>query len=152
MLLPAISRQRRFTSLPEQNRPCGIKNLSWCFTPPATFGYNFALSWMRHCPLHGSVAQPVEQRTFNPLVASSNLARPTRLKKSHGSPWLFSCTGVSAGKVTINVNSCLIRAGARIGGLHSRDQLPGGQAIRPWWRSSAGAGFRGPPQKIRSRI
>ena len=25
----------------------------------------------------GSLAQPVEQRTFNPLVASSNLARPT---------------------------------------------------------------------------
>ena len=25
----------------------------------------------------GSVAQSVEQRTFNPLVASSNLARPT---------------------------------------------------------------------------
>ena len=25
----------------------------------------------------GAVAQPVEQRTFNPLVASSNLARPT---------------------------------------------------------------------------
>ena len=29
-------------------------------------------------PFAGSVAQLVEQRTFNPLVASSNLARPTR--------------------------------------------------------------------------
>ena len=29
--------------------------------------------------LNGSVAQPVEQRTFNPLVASSNLARPTKI-------------------------------------------------------------------------
>ena len=28
----------------------------------------------------GSVAQSVEQRTFNPLVASSNLARPTSKK------------------------------------------------------------------------
>ena len=28
----------------------------------------------------GAVAQPVEQRTFNPLVASSNLARSTILK------------------------------------------------------------------------
>ena len=28
--------------------------------------------------LGGSVAQSVEQRTFNPLVASSNLARPTK--------------------------------------------------------------------------
>ena len=29
----------------------------------------------------GSLAQPVEQRTFNPLVASSNLARPTNKKQ-----------------------------------------------------------------------
>ncbi len=30
-----------------------------------------------HCHENGTVAQSVEQRTFNPLVASSNLARPT---------------------------------------------------------------------------
>ena len=30
----------------------------------------------------GSVAQSVEQRTFNPLVASSNLARPTNARDS----------------------------------------------------------------------
>ena len=82
-------------------------------------GYGF-------CHILGSVAQLVEQRTFNPLVASSNLARPTRFKKSHGSPWLFLCAGLSAGKVTKNVSSCLIRAGARIGGLHSRYPLLGG--------------------------
>ena len=28
---------------------------------------------------YGTVAQSVEQRTFNPLVASSNLARPTNI-------------------------------------------------------------------------
>ena len=28
-------------------------------------------------PRFGSLAQPVEQRTFNPLVGSSNLPRPT---------------------------------------------------------------------------
>ena len=31
--------------------------------------------------ISGSLAQPVEQRTFNPLVASSNLARPTIIIK-----------------------------------------------------------------------
>jgi hypothetical protein len=30
-----------------------------------------------YCHENGTVAQSVEQRTFNPLVASSNLARPT---------------------------------------------------------------------------
>ena len=34
--------------------------------------------WQRH--ENGTVAQSVEQRTFNPLVASSNLARPTIFK------------------------------------------------------------------------
>jgi hypothetical protein len=29
--------------------------------------------------LPGTLAQPVEQRTFNPLVGSSNLPRPTRI-------------------------------------------------------------------------
>ena len=41
----------------------------------------------------GSVAQSVEQRTFNPLVASSNLARPTKSVKqnylSQPLGWLF---------------------------------------------------------------
>ena len=40
------------------------------FDRPAGSGYNLRLSL-------GTVAQSVEQRTFNPLVASSNLARPT---------------------------------------------------------------------------
>ena len=45
-------------------------------------------------PLSGSVAQSVEQRTFNPLVPSSNLGRPTKkLRKnkqlSQPSGWLF---------------------------------------------------------------
>ena len=31
----------------------------------------------------GSLAQSVEQRTFNPLVASSSLARPTRTTKNN---------------------------------------------------------------------
>ncbi len=39
--------------------------------------------------IHGPVAQPVEQWTFNPLVPSSNLGRPTINAKSHGKPWLF---------------------------------------------------------------
>ncbi len=30
----------------------------------------------------GSVAQSVEQRTFNPLVPSSNLGRPTKFKQN----------------------------------------------------------------------
>ncbi len=37
-------------------------------------------------PLSGSVAQSVEQRTFNPLVASSNLARPTTRIKQKSQP------------------------------------------------------------------
>ena len=119
-----------FMCLSEKSVACRIKNGSWCLSRRPVLGYNFALSWVRRCLTHGSVAQPVEQRTFNPLVASSNLARPTRFKKSHGSPWLFLCAGLSAGKVTKNVSSCLIRAGARIGGLHSRYPLLGGQAIR----------------------
>ena len=46
----------------------------------------------------GSVAQLVEQRTFNPLVASSNLARPTRIQAgcSDLAPSYF-CGGVTRG-------------------------------------------------------
>ena len=36
---------------------------------------------------NGTVAQSVEQRTFNPLVASSNLARPTIFKRSVPVTW-----------------------------------------------------------------
>ncbi len=36
-------------------------------------------SHQRHAAF-GSLAQPVEQRTFNPLVARSNRARPTRYR------------------------------------------------------------------------
>ena len=35
-------------------------------------------------PRFGSLAQPVEQRTFNPLVGSSNLPRPTKQNKHLG--------------------------------------------------------------------
>ena len=38
-----------------------------------------------HCHENGTVAQSVEQRTFNPLVASSNLARPTIFNGYQGS-------------------------------------------------------------------
>jgi hypothetical protein len=34
-----------------------------------------------NCGLAGSVAQPVEQRTFNPFVAGSTPARPTSKNK-----------------------------------------------------------------------
>jgi hypothetical protein len=40
-----------------------------------------------HCHENGTVAQSVEQRTFNPLVASSNLARPTIVKGSVPDTW-----------------------------------------------------------------
>ena len=38
---------------------------------------NKTLDHFWQCHENGTVAQSVEQRTFNPLVASSNLARPT---------------------------------------------------------------------------
>jgi hypothetical protein len=38
-------------------------------------------------PFLGALAQLVEQRTFNPLVAGSNPARPTRILKGV-SRWL----------------------------------------------------------------
>ena len=38
---------------------------------------NKTLDHIWQCHENGTVAQSVEQRTFNPLVASSNLARPT---------------------------------------------------------------------------
>ena len=34
---------------------------------------------MQFCSFFGSLAQLVEQRTFNPLVAGSNPARPTNI-------------------------------------------------------------------------
>ncbi len=41
--------------------------------------------WQHH--ENGTVAQSVEQRTFNPLVASSNLARPTIFIRSVPDKW-----------------------------------------------------------------
>ena len=41
-------------------------------------GLTHLASTVKIPPLFGRLAQPVEQRTFNPLVASSNLAPPTR--------------------------------------------------------------------------
>ena len=46
--------------------------------------------WQRH--ENGTVAQSVEQRTFNPLVASSNLARPTIFIRSVPDTWFTSGT------------------------------------------------------------
>ena len=43
----------------------------------------------------GSLAQLVEQRTFNPLVAGSNPARPTRMQPE--SPSLSWVTGIFLG-------------------------------------------------------
>ena len=40
--------------------------------------YNLRLSKNSHAVLFGTLAQLVEQRTFNPLVAGSNPARPTK--------------------------------------------------------------------------
>jgi hypothetical protein len=52
----------------------------------------------------GSVAQSVEQRTFNPLVASSSLARPTKMCKASKVNYfwgLFSFTASCIGYVLI---------------------------------------------------
>ena len=51
---------------------------------PKNFGSKQANKPLNHWQLHenGTVAQSVEQRTFNPLVASSNLARPTNIQKA----------------------------------------------------------------------
>ncbi len=43
-----------------------------CLTIAYAFNYNSQLI--------GSLAQPVEQRTFNPLVEGSNPSRPTKFK------------------------------------------------------------------------
>ena len=52
-----------------------------------------------HCHENGTVAQSVEQRTFNPLVASSNLARPTIFNRCKPSTWfkLFAHTPSTSG-------------------------------------------------------
>ena len=51
---------------------CGIKNSFLGLTATSYVFYNARLV--------GSLAQLVEQRTFNPLVAGSNPARPTTNK------------------------------------------------------------------------
>ncbi len=50
---------------------------------------------------YGSLAQPVEQRTFNPLVARSNRARPTnKIKGLAKSLALFYFLGLRGGYIT----------------------------------------------------
>ncbi len=52
-------------------------------------------------PNYGSLAQPVEQRTFNPLVARSNRARPTnKIKGLAKSLTLFYFLGLRGGYIT----------------------------------------------------
>ena len=47
-------------------------------------------SCKKHCHENGTVAQSVEQRTFNPLVASSNLARPTKMYNGYSSSYAMA--------------------------------------------------------------
>jgi hypothetical protein len=65
--------------------------------------------------VHGSVAQLVEQRTFNPLVASSNLARPTRIAKATRPRGFFHARHrpCPCDRLTKIVTSCPVRAGGR---------------------------------------
>lgn len=56
---------------------CKIKNKNLDF---AEILYKMATSFAKKEV--GSVAQSVEQRTFNPLVPSSNLGRPTKFKQN----------------------------------------------------------------------
>ena len=57
---------------------------AWCLTRKLTSLYNGRL--------RGSLAQSVEQRTFNPLVARSSRARPTKLS----APWSLGLAEASA--------------------------------------------------------
>jgi hypothetical protein len=56
-------------------------------------GYNFLLCWVAQALQQngsGTLAQSVEQRTFNPLVGSSSLPRPTK-------PVVYSFDGFQVG-------------------------------------------------------
>ncbi|MEY3155676.1 MAG: hypothetical protein RL109_2094 [Pseudomonadota bacterium] len=67
---------------------------------PSPTGKSFSLtrnsSYLYNGRLRGSLAQSVEQRTFNPLVAGSNPARPTtKIQMGHVTVFSKSLVGSS---------------------------------------------------------
>jgi hypothetical protein len=92
--LAQLVEQRTFNPLVAGSNPARpTKEFSKCFKrnanlPVGVFVYGEDSSWKKilggsapvgyNADLFGSLAQLVEQRTFNPLVAGSNPARPTK--------------------------------------------------------------------------
>ena len=87
--------------------------------------------------LTGSVAQSVEQRTFNPLVASSNLARPTSYAKG----------SQQCGPFSFGWNEC----GHRMDSMEDLLDVSSGDGRR-WFETRQLLGFAGPKCRVSRQL